>query len=208
MPLLLVRHGESEGNARGIMQGQREFPLTEHGHRQAAAVAERFRTETVHRLLSSPLGRAAATAAPIATALGIEAVEDIRLMEYDFGDASGLTFAEMVERYPHIGQARARGERPAYPGEEGIEPFRTRVRDAVHALGAGDEITVAVTHAGFINAALVSAFGFVEYRTVSRPVNCAITELAVDRAGRLVVRRLNDACHLEGLEALEPPRLS
>ncbi len=63
MALLLVRHGQSEGNARGVIQGQLDMPLTDRGREQARSVAERLRREGgVERLVASPLARAFETA--------------------------------------------------------------------------------------------------------------------------------------------------
>ena len=69
--LLLVRHGQSEANAAGLLIGRADSPLTELGHRQAAALGEALaaRAPAPAALLTSPLQRARQTAAAIAAAL-------------------------------------------------------------------------------------------------------------------------------------------
>ncbi len=200
-PLLLVRHGQSEGNAAGVIQGQLNPPLTVLGRAQARAVAERLRAEGgVGRVVASPLARARATGETIAAALGLPLAADARLMEYGFGEASGLTPAEVYERYPDWSGGRADGvERPLLPGEEGMDAFEARVAAVVDDLLASGERAVAIAHGGVITAALSLAFGDAGARLRFRMENCAITEFARDAAGRTVIRRHNDACHLHAV---------
>ncbi len=210
MTLLLVRHGESEGNVRGLIQGQRDEPLTDHGRRQAAAVAERLRADGgADRLVASPLARAFATAEAIGEAVGLAVTTDDRLMEYDFGEISGLTVTEARERYPDWTwlSDRSGPMRSPVPGEEGLAAFDARVAEAVAELMAFDGRTIAVVHGGVVASALNVAMrmhGAAEAagRRVRFPMkNCGISELDQDEAGRLIVRRHNDASHL-------PPRPS
>src|SRR6476646_5188364 len=112
MRLVLVRHGQSEGNARGILQGRMDFGLTDLGRAQAEATARYLAGgRKVERLRSSPLTRAMETAQPIAAALGLEVEPEPALAEYDMGEASGLTWAEIRERFPAIVEAFREGRR-------------------------------------------------------------------------------------------------
>jgi alpha-ribazole phosphatase/probable phosphoglycerate mutase len=70
-------------------------------------------------VIASPLKRALNTAFVIAAPHRLEVEPVPALMEYNLGEVSGLTGAEIRERFPEIGQAYARGVRPAFPGEEG-----------------------------------------------------------------------------------------
>jgi len=184
------------------MQGRLDFGLTPLGHRQAAATAERLRKEAIHRVVASPLTRATTTAGTIAAALGIPVEPEPGLMEYDIGEVSGLTGAEIRARYPEVTAAWSRGERPRFPGEEGRDVFAARVAAVLEALRSRDETVLAVAHGG-VNQALcrltlgleVGAFG----RGAFSVANCSITEIVRDRAGGLVLLRHNDVCHLEGL---------
>ena len=204
MTLLLVRHGLSEGNVRGLIQGQLDHPLTDVGRVQASAVAERLRSDGgADRIVASPLTRAFETAQAVASALDLPVTTDDRLMEYDFGDVSGLTVPEARERYPGWSWL-SDGTRtaPTLPGEEGLPTFDERVAEAVAELMSLEGQTIAVTHGGVIMAALNVALrmhGATELgaRRARFPMkNCAITEVGRDPEGRLIVRRHNDACHL------------
>ncbi len=199
MTLLLVRHGQSEGNARGIIQGQLDLPLTPLGREQAKRVAERLRSEGgSERIVASPLARAFETAEVIGEALGLPIATDERLMEYDFGQGAGLTFAELREQFPASGVGWERGQRPPIPGEEKLDVFDARVAAALTDLLAEDGLTIGVAHGGVIGSALNHALqgGGDAPRLRVRTENCAITELARDSSGRLVLRRHNDACHV------------
>jgi probable phosphoglycerate mutase len=65
MRLIVVRHGETEGNVRKLLQGQMDVPLNGNGMEQARKVAERFRTEKIDVAYSSDLKRARMTAEEI-----------------------------------------------------------------------------------------------------------------------------------------------
>lgn len=205
MTLLLVRHGQSEGNVEGLIQGQIDKPLTELGRTQAAAVAERLRSEGgFDRIVASPLARALATAEAIGCALDLPVTPDDRLMEYDFGEVSGLTVQETFKRYPDwrwTGQGNDPQE-TLLPGEEGLPAFDARVAEVLAELFALEGRSIAVTHGGVVISALnvlLRMHGGPEKDSsrVAFPIkNCGITELDRDGEGRLVVRRHNDACHL------------
>ena len=97
--LLVVRHGQSEWNAVGRWQGRADPPLTMEGRRQAAAAARAL--GTFDGVVSSPLQRAAETAAIIAEHLGIGPVlTDPDLMERDAGEWQGLTRGQIEMEWP------------------------------------------------------------------------------------------------------------
>jgi probable phosphoglycerate mutase len=103
MDLLIVRHGESVANAEGRMQGQRDYPLSEAGERQAALLG-RFLAAAGLRFdaaYTSPLTRARATALALTSALGLPEAELVpELSELNAGSLQGLTQAEIVASFP------------------------------------------------------------------------------------------------------------
>jgi probable phosphoglycerate mutase len=157
--VLLVRHGQSEWNALGRWQGQADPPLSDLGRAQARAAARAL--GTVDAIFASDLQRAAETAAIIAQELGVgPVVLDPDLRERDAGEWSGLTRAEIEERYPgYLPDDRHRAfapndddgpQRP--PGWEPDEQLLARARHALATIqGAVPEGDVlAVTHGGLI----------------------------------------------------------
>jgi len=93
--IYLVRHGQSEDNAAGVLGGRRDSSLTRLGREQAERVAEGLRAEKIDLIYASPLKRSLDTARIIAGRLGIEDMKiDDNLMERDFGILSGKPYAE------------------------------------------------------------------------------------------------------------------
>src|SRR5215212_2370289 len=97
--LLLVRHGESTWNARGRWQGWADPPLSDLGRAQAEAAGPA--AAPVDAVVSSDLQRARVSAELMAAVLEIDEVHIERdLRERDVGDFTGLTRAEIEERWP------------------------------------------------------------------------------------------------------------
>lgn len=200
MRLLLIRHAESVGNAESRLQGHSDFPLSEKGLGQAALLARRLQGERIAALYTSPLGRARQTAERIAAATGlaIEPLPSVR--EYDFGEVSGLSWAEIRERYPELVaiQRQRNAAYPPWPGEEGREAFRERVCSTLWGLEERhrDQAVAVVSHGGPILVFCLSVLGL-PYR---RPMpfacdNASITTIQV-RDGKGVLLTVNDTCHL------------
>ncbi len=157
--LVLVRHGESAGNAAGQLLGRRESPLTAKG--RSDAVALRAALGPVSRLISSPLGRARDTADALRLDVPVEV--DPRWIEVDYGELE----AQPLDAVPAELWARWRadlGFRP--PGGESLAEVAVRVRSACDELferpGAGargDADVVVVSHVSPIKAAVAWALG-------------------------------------------------
>ncbi len=145
--LFLVRHGESTWNADGRWQGQADPPLSALGERQAEAAVAGF-AEPPDAVWTSDLTRAARTAAVLAAGLGLgEPRADRRLREREVGEWSGLTRAEIEERWPGYLTER---RRPS--GFEGDEELADRVEAVLRDLAtdAPGTTIVVVTHGGAI----------------------------------------------------------
>ncbi len=152
--IYLVRHGETEWNRIGRMQGQLDAPLTTRGEAQARAVGETLAELGVDGfdLVASPLGRTRATAAIIARALDRDPeamTTDERLMEMTWGDWDGLSRAEIEARDPGA-WARRKADRWNYPppgGGESYAMLARRVGDWLAGLDP-ERPLVTVTHGG------------------------------------------------------------
>ena len=146
--LMVIRHGQSEWNAAGRWQGRADPPLTTEGRRQAAAAARVL--GSFDAIVSSPLQRAAETAAIIVEHLGIGPVlTEPDLMERDAGEWQGLTRAEIETDWPGFLE---HGERP--PAYEPDDVMLDRVLGALgrvtdRAKETGGEILV-VAHGGVV----------------------------------------------------------
>jgi broad specificity phosphatase PhoE len=147
--ILLTRHGETDWNAASRFQGHADPPLNDRGREQARALARELAAAPPDALYSSPLRRAAETAAIVADHLGLEVchVEDLR--EIDVGDWQGLTRAEVDERYPG---ALGRWLAGAHGWENGetYDELAARVLAALHRIAAGHlgQRVLVVAHGG------------------------------------------------------------
>lgn len=152
--LILVRHGQTEANASGLLQGRSDRTLTELGRAQAAAIGRSLPPEA--RIWTSPLSRARQTAEILAA--GRPVTVDGRWIEIDYGDYDGVPVGSVsAEEW-----SRWRSDvsfRP--PGGESMAECASRVRAACAELSAaaleGD--VVVVSHASPIKAAVAWALG-------------------------------------------------
>lgn len=98
--LILMRHGETDWNAQGRLQGHRDIPLNAVGVAQAAAAAPSVAALAPQVILSSDLSRARSTAAEVATLTGLVVASDARLRETSMGRWEGLTRDDVTAGWP------------------------------------------------------------------------------------------------------------
>ena len=198
--LILVRHGETDWNAEGRWQGQRDVPLSETGRAQARLLAVRLERLWAsgqlpgppQRLWTSDLSRAQETAQLLT--LGLPLDVDPRLRERSFGSWEGKTSAE-------VGHAPGTGERAA--DAEPADAVWERVLAAVETIWQADEpVSLIVGHGGALRAILARAAGLgTEGMGRFQLANTALSILHFsgptfsEATGRLV--RVNDTAHLE-----------
>jgi broad specificity phosphatase PhoE len=158
--ILLARHGESDWNVSRRWQGHADRPLTDKGREQARALARRLAHVDLDAVVSSDLRRAADTAAEVARAQSLEAVELPSLREVDVGSWSGLTRDEAEQRFP-AGFARWQKGFPGWDDGESYEEMTDRVLDAVLGISRAHEggRTLVVSHGGPIRAIHAAALG-------------------------------------------------
>ena len=202
--MLLVRHGETEWNASGRMQGQTDVPLSPRGVEQAKALAARLTGTRFTRIVSSDLVRARATADLIGAAAGIAVETDVRLQEDHMGEWQGLTFAQATVRDPELARRfAARDPDAAPPGGESRGTLAARSLAALDAIAAPGVLgpLLLVTHGGVIMSIVYGVLGLPvdSLRRFLLP-NTAITTL-ISRRGTWFVRTLSDASHLSGPDA-------
>jgi broad specificity phosphatase PhoE len=151
----LIRHAESEWNAAGRWQGQRDPALSERGREQAQRLAVSLADAQLEAIVASDLVRARETAAIVGGALGVAPHLDARLRERDLGYWSGLTSVEIVARWPRdLARLRQRDLELKPGGGESLRALHARVAEFVAVLSAwpGDGPLAIVTHAGILRA--------------------------------------------------------
>jgi broad specificity phosphatase PhoE len=160
-----IRHGETEWNADGRLQGAQDIPLNDLGRRQAADAggilaglfARDGRNEQSLPFVASPLGRARSTMELVRSALKLPPHDysvDDRLREIGYGHWEGSTLAQMQASDPDVFAARqAEKWTVPPPGGETYASVQLRMRDWYDSL-LGD--TVAVAHGGTARALMVA----------------------------------------------------
>ena len=191
--LLLLRHGQTQSNLDGIWQGHLDVELTPAGLDQAAAAARGLAAYGPVRLVSSDLKRAARTADVVGAHVGLPVELDPRWREFNVGQWTGLSTAEVMARHPAERLAALRGEEQRR-GIDGDGPAQVRERvgpalsELTAALGSG-ECAVVVSHGGTIRVIVALMLGL-DSPTITRllatPGNCQWADLvATDTGWRL-----------------------
>ena len=189
--LLLVRHGQSTANAKGIWQGQMEFPLSKRGRVQAGLAGRGLSDEPFEGLYSSPLSRAFETAEIIRDRAGFagEVVPVEGLSERNGGILEGHTWAEQEQRNPELAKkflAIPEEERWALVGAETDEEVIARFEEAlssIRTLHPGGSRIVVVSHGGVMRAFLRERFGTGVLPGTQRAANASITRMQWDESG-------------------------
>ena len=153
--VVLLRHGQTDYNVAGRMQGHIDSTLTETGVAQAAHVAPEIARLTPDRLISSGLSRAADTADAVAAACGQPVKLDARLRETHLGEWQGQTVEQIEESYP--GAIAVWRSDPAWapPGGESRIDVVRRALPVVEELdeeftSPGADTAVLIAHGGLI----------------------------------------------------------
>jgi 2,3-bisphosphoglycerate-dependent phosphoglycerate mutase len=201
--ILLVRHGETDWNASGRIQGHSDTPLNAAGRLQARRAAQRLAREPIRALYSSDLARAFETAAIIGAPLGLTVVASPQLRERRYGEWEGLTSAEIQAHYPEqFAIWRARSTDFAPPQGETRNEILTRALAELQTIARRHvrEMVVVVSHGGLcyvlINHILGSVDGDRREFTIG---NASIYTLDVTRDQWSVIS-MNETAHLLGIE--------
>jgi broad specificity phosphatase PhoE len=147
----LVRHGQAESNALGILSSYPETPgrtvrhLTDEGVKLVTETAEKLKDEGIDVIIASPLTRTVETAQIISEATGVEVLQDIRLRETDFGLYNASPASQFFKVYSEP------EKRLMTDGSDGVESYEdirkrvTSILDDVKKEFAGKKV-VLVSH--------------------------------------------------------------
>jgi uncharacterized phosphatase len=122
MKICIIRHGETDWNKKGRLQGRENIPLNEEGLRQIEGTINYLNKNIWDKIITSPLLRAKQSAEIIAKNIGIKDIyEEENLIERDYGEASGMTAEERKKAFPD----------GKYNGIEDFEKLQQRVVGAI-----------------------------------------------------------------------------
>lgn len=190
--MVLVRHGQTDWNKAGKLQGQVDIPLNATGREQAAAAAEGLRGGGWTRVVTSPLGRALETGSIIARALGLpEPTTHEGLLERAYGDLEGVRDVDLpqdVSRVLHPGHDVDPGpveeegyrngwlpgvERSHATAERGVQTLRALAREYPQ------DRTIVVSHGTIIRLALDAIDDWKHFH--DGPGNAEASELSAEQ---------------------------
>jgi broad specificity phosphatase PhoE len=204
--ILLIRHGQSEGNAEGRFGGHTATPLSPRGRRQAEATARALAAEKISAIYSSDLPRAVETALPLARLKGLNVEKTEAFRERSVGVMEGLTFEEAAAQHPEQYAALIRRDfEHVILGGESYRQMLDRAErylDRIIEQHTGGQVAV-FSHTGTICILTLHLIGALDAPKL-RPVwvatsNCGITRIELRRDGFVRVKAVNDTRHLVGL---------
>jgi broad specificity phosphatase PhoE len=204
--VLLIRHGQSEGNAAGRFGGHTATPLSARGRAQAEATAHALATEKLSAIYSSDLTRAVETAQPLARLTGLEVQLTDAFRERSVGVMEGLTFEEAAQQHPEQYAALLRRdfEHILHGGESYRQLLDRAARELDQAIERHRGSAIAVfSHTGTICILTLHLMGALDAPEL-RPVwiataNCGITRFDLRSDGFVRVHAINDTRHLAGI---------
>jgi broad specificity phosphatase PhoE len=204
--VVIIRHGQSQGNAEGRFGGHTDTPLSPRGRRQAQATARALASEKFNAIYSSDLPRAIETATPLAKLTGalLETTEALR--ERSVGVMEGLTFEEAAEQHPEQYQALLRRdfEHVLLGGESYRQTLDRASRKLDEAIEQHKGGRIALfAHTGTICILILHLMGALDAPEL-KPVwiataNCGIARFDLRDDGFVRVLVINDTRHLVGI---------
>ncbi len=160
--IYLIRHGEVEGASSPRYNGQGDVALSPRGREQYQAMAQRLEGEKITACYASDLSRCAWGASLIAPRFGIEPHLTSSLRELNIGDWEGMTWQELMTRYPAEWQARLDDiVNFRVPNGENLLDVQARVVPKIQRIVADhqDEELLVVAHGGVNRVILLDAIG-------------------------------------------------
>jgi broad specificity phosphatase PhoE len=205
--VLLIRHGQSQGNAEGRFGGHTDTPLSPRGRKQANATARALSSEKFDAIYSSDLPRAIETASPLAKRTGVQLETTDALRERSVGVMEGLTFEEAAEQHPDQYRALLHRdfEHVLLGGESYRQMFDRASRKLDQAIAQHQDGRIAIfTHTGTICILILHLMGALDAPDL-KPVwiatsNCGIARFDLRSDGFVRVVCINDTRHLQRIK--------
>ncbi len=202
MRLLLARHGQTQDNVEGRIQGRNDVPLNDEGRSQTRLLAKRLSAMKIDAIYSSPLRRAWETAMPVVGYHDVDVQANDWLMEASYGVWDGLTWPEVRNRYP-LAFAEWAVDRDRVPeGAETVHQVSNRANNFLGQIRRDHrkETVLVITHGGPLRVLVCIAFGMDLKKSFDMAIdNTAISELTFSPRG-VILRRHNDSAHLFSME--------
>ncbi len=199
----ILRHGETEWNALGRIQGHTDISLSEAGNRQAELAARRLAGVVFDAAYCSDLRRSVETARKVLGRRSVPLHTTPSLREYDKGVFEGLTVQQTKELYPELYEASLVKDLDfAPPGGESTRQTSSRIADFISNLREdyGDRTVLIVGHGGALRAVFVALMKLpleANWRFLLDNCGVSVVDVYSDNA---VLQLFNDTSHLDGLK--------
>ncbi|WP_209124189.1 histidine phosphatase family protein [Alkalihalobacillus sp. BA299] len=200
MKLYFIRHGESEGNKLGIIQGWKDFSLSNEGKQQARYLSDYFQHKQLDYIYSSDLIRAYETANEIAKVKNITPHKWDKLREINLGPLEGKTREDIYTQYP---QAKERTLLTSgIMGTETVEEITARchyILEQMRTAHEGKHVAL-VAHGGLISIALMFILFGDDWHLHHRPFqidNTSVTFIEWKNDRKPIIHYINKTTHLE-----------
>lgn len=204
--VILTRHGETEWNLEGRVQGVMDSPLTEKGIRQAQTLANRLQDEGISVIYSSNLPRAIATADEIRKFLNLsEVVVSPVIRELSFGEWEGRQWKDLRQDYPELFKIWEQSpDQVQIPGGESMQHVTERAWGFFSGLAdkhPGETLCI-VTHGMTLQLLVKKALGIAieDWTNVPWQYNTAVNILDLTPEGEVIPVLIADHKHLELVE--------
>lgn len=197
--IFLIRHGETEWNTAGKLQGNSDVKLSAEGIRQAQLLAEKTPFLPIDAVYSSDLSRAATTAKILAAKFHLLVSEKRSLREVNFGDWEGKTISKLVEEFPNeFGKFFTKPDKIHPPNGETFLECQARVINALDEIidiHEGQNIAV-VSHGAAIRLILCAALVIPISKMWSISQFNTALNILIAEEGNFRVELVNSVAHL------------
>ncbi|MCA1058551.1 histidine phosphatase family protein [Rossellomorea aquimaris] len=185
--ICFVRHGQTDWNLKGKLQGQTDIPLNETGEQQAAMCREALKADQWDALITTSLLRAKKTAEIINGALDLDIVEMDHFKERFFGEGEGMLREDREKQFPDF----------TFPNMESYEELVERVHNGLRNIlqQFPDKKVLVVAHGAVISAIIREFHKDATDLGHVKLMNGCLTDLHFEK-GEWIVRSFNRAGHL------------
>lgn len=183
----MIRHGETDWNAIGKLQGRTDIPLNETGILQAEECSEFLKSSQWDVLITSPLKKAKQTAKIIKKNVNVSVIEMEEFLERDYGDAEGMAYAERTSKFPDS----------IYPNQEERTSLNKRIMEGIEKINQRyeDKKVMLVAHGAVINSILSVLSNGEIGSGKTKLINACISNIYL-RQDKWTIKDFNQISHL------------
>lgn len=187
MEICLVRHGETDWNKVGKLQGHTDIALNENGVKQAEICAQFLKESGYELVMTSPLKRAKRTAQIIAQKNALQIIELPLFIERYYGDAEGMSYEDRITQFPNRN----------YPNQETKEALIDRVMKGLKQITEerSEQKIILVAHGAVINCILAVLSNDEIGSGKTKLANACLSEIVYEN-NKWSIKSFNEITHL------------